>query len=132
MARYFTRQEAESLLPQLEPLLRELQQQYPKLLALREELAKLHQRMQGNGHGLRGRLQQLTSEAATVAEEVNQLVQRILRFGCQLKDPQMGLIDFPALREGREILLCWRLGEQGIQWWHETDAGFRGRQPLDE
>jgi hypothetical protein len=131
MTRYFTRQEAESLLPQLEPLLLELQQRYPKLLLLRQELGQLRQRMQGNGHGLQGRLQQLTADATAAAEEVNELVQRILHFGCQLKDPQMGLIDFPALREGREILLCWRLGEQGIHWWHETDAGFQGRQPLD-
>ncbi|HEY7124391.1 MAG TPA: DUF2203 domain-containing protein [Ktedonobacterales bacterium] len=131
MARYFTRQEAESLLPQLEPLLRELQQRYPAMQTLRQELALLHQRMQGNGHGLQGKLAQLTKEATAAAEEVNQLVQRILRFGCQLKDPQMGLIDFPAQREGREILLCWRLGEQGINWWHETDAGFQGRQPLE-
>jgi hypothetical protein len=131
MARYFTRQEAESLLPQLEPLLRALQQRYPELLTLRQELAQLHQRMQGNGHGLQGRLEQLTRDVTAEAEEVSQLVQRILDFGCQLKDPQMGLIDFPALREGREILLCWRLGEQGILWWHETDAGFQGRQPLE-
>ena len=131
MARYFSRQEAESLLPELEPLLLELQQRFPKLLALRQELGLLRQRMQGNGHGLQTRLQQVTTDAVAAAEEVKQLMQRILRFGCQVKDPQMGLIDFPALRDGREILLCWRLGEQGIHWWHETDTGFRGRQPLD-
>ncbi len=62
---------------------------------------------------------------------MNRLVRRIAAFGCQLKDPAMGLIDFPALREGREILLCWRLGEEGIHWWHDTTTGFAGRQPLD-
>jgi hypothetical protein len=131
MAKYFTREEAEALLPQIEPLLIELQQQHAELVAVRNELEALQARMRGNGHGLHERLGRLQRQHDTTLARVRGLIERILTFGCQLKDPAMGLIDFLALREGREILLCWRLGEQGIHWWHDLDAGFRGRQPLE-
>ena len=131
MARYFTREEAEALLPQIEPLLLDLQQRHAALLALRTELETLQERMRGNGHGLHGQLERLRRQYTVAQEAANELIQQIHAFGCQLKDPTMGLIDFLALRDGREILLCWRLGETGIHWWHDLDAGFRGRQPLD-
>jgi hypothetical protein len=131
MATYFTRQEAEALLPQIEPLLLELQQRHSALLPVRQELETLQQRMRGNGHGLQERLGELNRQHATMLEALNRLIRRIHALGCQLKDPAVGLIDFPALRDGREILLCWRLGEDGIHWWHETTTGFQGRQPLD-
>ncbi|HEY7347521.1 MAG TPA: DUF2203 domain-containing protein [Ktedonobacterales bacterium] len=131
MAKHFTREEAEALLPQITPLLLDLQQRHGALLPLRQDLETLRQRMRGNGHGLHERLEQLNRQYATLLEEVNRLIRRIYAFGCQLKDPAMGLIDFPTLRDGREILLCWRLGEEGIHWWHETTTGFQGRQPLD-
>jgi hypothetical protein len=131
MAKFFTREEAEALLPQIEPLLQDLQKRHRALLPLRQELETLRQRMRGNGHGLHQQLERLNRAYAAIIEEVNRLVRRIQTFGCQLKDPAMGLIDFPALRDGREVLLCWRLGEEGIHWWHETTTGFMGRQPLD-
>ena len=131
MAKYFTREEAEALLPQIEPLLLELQESHAALLLLRQELEALQQRMRGNGHGLQDRLAHLNRQYAALLEAVNQLIRRIYAFGCQLKDPAMGLIDFPAQRDGEEILLCWRLGEEGIHWWHDTTSGFQGRQPLD-
>ncbi|HLW01090.1 MAG TPA: DUF2203 domain-containing protein [Ktedonobacterales bacterium] len=131
MAKYFTREEAEALLPQIEPLLLELQERHQSLQPLRQELEALQQRMRGNGHGLHDHLERLNRQYAALLEEVNQLIRRIYAFGCQIKDPAMGLIDFPALRNGEEILLCWRLGEEGIHWWHDTTSGFAGRQPLD-
>ena len=131
MATYFTRQEAEALLPQIEPLLLDLQQRHDTLLTLRADLENLQARMRGNGHGLHERLEQLRRQYAEALEAVNKLMRRIQSFGCQIKDPATGLIDFPALRDGREILLCWRLGEAGIHWWHDLDAGFQGRQPLE-
>lgn len=131
MAQYFTREEAEALLPQIEPLLLDAQQRHSALVPLRQELEALQQRMRGNGHGLHQQLERLRLQHTTELEALNGLIRRIHAFGCQLKDPATGLIDFPALREGREILLCWRLGEEGIRWWHETTTGFLGRQPLD-
>lgn len=52
--------------------------------------------------------------------------------GVQVKDLETGLVDFPTMYRGREVLLCWKWGEPDIAWWHETDGGFRGRKPLDE
>ena len=57
-------------------------------------------------------------------------MEAIHALGCELKHVDQGLIDFPALREGREVYLCWRLGEPTIGWWHDLDTGFAGRQPL--
>jgi hypothetical protein len=131
MTQYFTREEAEALLPQIELLLLEVQQRHSTLVVLRQELETLQQRIQGNGHGLHQQLERLHRQHTNALEELNRLIRRVHAFGCQLKDPAMGLIDFPSLRDDREILLCWRLGEEGIHWWHETTTGFLGRQPLD-
>jgi hypothetical protein len=63
--------------------------------------------------------------------EIGKIIAEISNHGVQLKDHSRGLIDFPSMREGRIVLLCWQLGEHDeIQWWHETEAGFAGRQPL--
>ncbi len=70
-----------------------------------------------------------------VGEKVNHLngLEAELRdIGCQLKDWSGGLVDFPAKLEGRLILLCWKLGEDEVRHWHEWDAGFAGRRPVDE
>jgi len=52
--------------------------------------------------------------------------------GIELKDPELGLVDFRSIREGREVYLCWQLGEEHLSFWHEIDTGFAGRQPLEE
>jgi hypothetical protein len=52
--------------------------------------------------------------------------------GCQVKDVEVGLVDWPALHDGREVLLCWRLGEPSVGYWHETEAGYAGRRPVAE
>jgi hypothetical protein len=64
-----------------------------------------------------------SSRAATALKELTDL-------GIVVRDPSSGLIDFPAERDGEEIYLCWRLGEETIAWWHPPDTGFAGRQPL--
>jgi hypothetical protein len=62
---------------------------------------------------------------------LNHDLQELGRRGCEVKDLDGGIVDFPALLEGREVCLCWRLGETLISHWHEVDAGFRGRQPIE-
>jgi hypothetical protein len=57
-------------------------------------------------------------------------VEEVLRHGVVLRDPETGLIDFPARREGRDVFLCWRLGEERVMFWHSPDTGFGGRRPL--
>jgi hypothetical protein len=63
-------------------------------------------------------------------ERMQNALLTIQELGCELKDIDMGLVDFPALREGRVVYLCWRYGEDRLRYWHELDAGFAGRQPL--
>ncbi|MBI4161455.1 MAG: DUF2203 domain-containing protein [Acidobacteria bacterium] len=59
------------------------------------------------------------------------ILDEVGELGCMVKDPATGLIDIPAVREGRTVFLCWRLGEERIGWWHEIDGGFAGRRPVD-
>ena len=62
---------------------------------------------------------------------LDKLLHRILDTGAQVKDINTGLLDFPALRNGHEVYLCWKYGEDQIAFWHEVDAGFAGRQPIE-
>ena len=74
---------------------------------------------------LQDRLQQLGFERSTYVEELEEL-------GIELKDPNVGLVDFPAMLDGRIVYLCWKLGEEAIDHWHELSAGFTGRRPVGE
>ncbi len=57
-------------------------------------------------------------------------IHRLFHMGCIVKDPVLGLVDFLSTHRGREILLCWQLGESGINYWHEISGGYNGRQPI--
>ena len=78
----------------------------------------------------RERAEELEREAQVLAKEIDGFQQELERLGIQLKDRRLGLVDFPSEMNGRQILLCWRLGEAEIQFWHDVDAGYAGRQPL--
>lgn len=63
---------------------------------------------------------------------LHEALQRLAAKGVQVKDPKQGLVDFPALRAGREVWLCWKVGERSVEYWHERGAGFAGRRRIDE
>jgi hypothetical protein len=130
MAHYFTREEAEALLPQITVVLDQIQEHRQAMQQSEEELGDLHVQAMGNGHHLHGRIAKIQKELAQHLETLQTLIVKLNEFGCVLKDPDMGLIDFLSLRDGREIYLCWLLGEDRINYWHYLDAGFAGRQPL--
>jgi hypothetical protein len=65
------------------------------------------------------------------ATELKAALESIHETGCIVKDLDMGLVDFPTIYQGREVYLCWKLGEPSIAWWHGTDEGFAGRKPID-
>ena len=65
-----------------------------------------------------------------IATFLDRIAQEILSLGVEIKDFEQGLCDFPHWRDGRVVYLCWQRGEDRIEWWHDTDAGFAGRQPL--
>jgi hypothetical protein len=128
--RLFTLAEANALLARLAPLLSRLRSEKAALDDARARLARLTPSMRGNGHAadameLEG---QIDHYARTIAAGIREVVGQ----GIELKDIDRGLIDFPSPREGRVVYLCWRLGERRIRYWHEVDAGFAGRQPLEE
>lgn len=130
MAHYFTREEAEALLPQISVVLREIQVKYESVLQTQEELDALRMQAVGNGYHLQDRIMNLQRELSQQAQTLRKLLDELTGFGCVLKDPERGLIDFLSLRNGREIYLCWYLGEERINFWHDLEAGFAGRQPL--
>lgn len=130
MPRYFSREEAEALLPQISVLLRQIQQSHRELQQTEGELHALRIKARGNGHDLAERMTALQKAVTAQRELLSGLVGEVEAFGCELKDLNMGLIDFLSLRNGREMYLCWRLGEDRIRFWHYLDTGFAGRQPL--
>jgi hypothetical protein len=121
--RLFTIQEANELLPILRPLMREALEIRQKILALQAEVWPVIEKALGNGGSL------VASRAVQEFERLNLIVHQIQDLGAIIKDINSGLLDFPALREGREIYLCWKYGEDQIEFWHDIEAGFAGRQP---
>lgn len=95
-------------------------------MADRERASRLRAVAGGNGGGADGAV------FAAAALRFTRGLAQIDRWGVIVRDLDTGICDFPSLREGREVYLCWRVGEEGIAWWHETGAGFAGRQPIDE
>ena len=132
MARYFTREDAEALLPRIEPLLRQIQAVRQELSVREQRAAELQAKVMGNGHTHGSEVAELRREIAALAQAITDRIADINAMGVLVKDLDTGLSDFPALRDGDEVYLCWRLDEDGIGWWHEIEAGFAGRRPIDE
>jgi hypothetical protein len=82
------------------------------------------------GDDTRQRAETLEQQALALARELDGYQRELEQLGIQLKDRRLGLVDFPSEMSGRTVLLCWRLGEPEVQYWHEVDAGYAGRQPL--
>jgi hypothetical protein len=128
---YFTPDEANEALEEVRPLTAELVEHRRALVELQERQAALTGRIAGNGGDLEPRELQDVQEA--LDEEVAGIarcVARIHEAGGLVKDLDEGLVDFPARREGEDVLLCWRLGEDEVGFWHGLDEGFSGRREL--
>ena len=126
MPRYFTLQEANEALATIRPLMDELQAIRRTILANQPEAWPAIERSAGNGGN------RALSNMVQDFEKLDALVHRIQETGAILKDINMGLLDFSALREGHEVYLCWQYGEGDIAFWHEVDAGYAGRQPIED
>ena len=127
MARLFTLEEANALLPELRELLAELRRAVEEHDAVAPEARTARAKIRGNGRGIRE--EPLARQEAT-HEQIRRLSGRIQELGIELKDPRTGLVDFPSLREGRTVYLCWKLDEPAVAYWHPVDTGFAGRRPL--
>ena len=134
MSRRFTLQEAEQLIPQIREWMREAVSLKSKYDEAEHSIRALAERIMVMGgilvDGKRA------AEAKTVRENAGQhlksILENIQESGCVVKDLDTGLVDFPTLLRGREVYLCWKLGEAGIQFWHGVDEGFAGRKAIDQ
>ncbi len=127
----FTPEEANALLPRVEPLARRMVEAHRRLEQAQERQEALAARIAGNGGGIPpNELAEAQEELETAASEIAGSIEAIQGLGVIVKDLETGLVDFPSVRDGEQVLLCWRLGEEEIGYWHRTDEGFAGRQPL--
>ncbi len=126
----FTQEEANALLPRLSDILLQIQESKVKHDQLQEKAAEYAQRMSSNGHVIEKELNETRQELEQAATALNSLIERVREMGCEVKDIDQGLVDFRTVREGREVYLCWKLGEPDVRWWHELETGFAGRRPL--
>jgi hypothetical protein len=131
--RHFTLEQANAALADVRPLVERMVAHRAKVGVLLSRRAELTSTIAGNGGDLDpGELARVEAEIAEEAKGVAQCVNQIHGLGAQVKDADEGLVDFPALREGVEVLLCWKLGEDEIAFWHGLEDGFAGRQPVDD
>lgn len=119
--RRYTVREANELLPALGQMLKRLRDAQRVMAARHDEVMEATTHNGGGGAGKE--YLEASQEAGRVGAEIQQL-------GIVVRDPESGLIDFPSERDGEEVYLCWKLGEDAVAWWHPTDTGFAGRRPL--
>ncbi len=134
MERTFTLEEASALLPQLEALLRSAIASKQRLQALQAELQVIRERVSASGGSLLNvaDLDKRKDEVQKATESLRDAVLQIDAMGVLVKDLDIGLLDFPCVVGDEVVLLCWKLGEDGIHYWHGKEEGFKGRKPIDE
>jgi len=132
--RTFTLNEAQTMLPVLEALLRRAIAANAKAVNLEEEMQQLNQRifLAGGMHVDVAAAARRRGEREIAIREAKDTLAEIDAIGVQVKDLNAGLLDFPCKIDGEIVLLCWKLGEKEITHWHTVEAGFGGRQPLDD
>ena len=124
--RIFTLSEAVALLPQLRALLEELTDEWNRIKSLNPQIQKARDKAQFDGHSPYG------VEYIEAVSHLMYVLQQVRDMGVLLKDVDRGLCDFPYMKNGRVVYLCWHLGEETIGYWHDVEAGFAGREPLDD
>lgn len=124
MTKYFTPEEANRALPQVRTLVAQIMQAREAIVKAQPDLWPVLEKSIGNGG---------SKKAGEVLHEFRRVengVRDLQEIGCQLKDMSIGLVDFPSLRDGEEVLLCWKYGEPEVLYWHDLQSGYQGRQRL--
>jgi hypothetical protein len=142
VTRFYDLDDANARLPELREILAALREQRGELIRLRDQVLERQEAVEaGTGRATEGsadsedavsddELRLIRLRMQGVIDQMQAGVARIDALGIALRDIESGLIDFPALVSGRQVCLCWRLGEGDVEWWHEMTSGFSGRQPL--
>ncbi len=126
--RLFTVAEARALIPALLPLLSDLRTARERVVDLRARVETLIPAMRQNGHAAQAA--ELEQGLVGSVQRLTRILETLTTLGVLVKDMEHGLIDFPSLHDGRIVLLCWRMDEPTVAYWHEVDNGFGGRRPL--
>ena len=124
MTKYFTSEEANRALPQVRLLVVQIMQAREAIIQAQPELWPVLEKSIGNGGSKKA------GELLTEFRRVEQGLKGLQEIGCELKDMSVGLVDFPALRDGREVLLCWKYDEPEVMFWHDLESGYQGRKRL--
>ncbi|HWL95384.1 MAG TPA: DUF2203 domain-containing protein [Phycisphaerae bacterium] len=122
----FTLAQANRSLPLVSRIVTDVVQQHKKICHIEQRCQTVD-----HGHSMED-LERLRHQYAGELDALQDLIEELEQIGCQLKDWERGVVDFLAFINGRPVELCWRLGEAGVSHWHEIDAGFRGRLPLED
>jgi len=132
MPQRFTLAEAESMIPLLERLLGEAVTMKAEYEEAEGAIQTMGERVAMMGGTMVNRHQAIDARARreVAAQRLRGAIEQIQGTGCVVKDLDIGLVDFPAMRRGEEVYLCWKLGETSIGYWHGTDEGFGGRKPI--
>jgi len=129
-ARTFTPSEANSALAEVRPLAERMVEMRARLGELESEQREAVRIVAGNGHG-NAVGEARSPEFNRLVSELEECVDRLNQLGVQVKDVQSGLLDFPSRRDDADVLLCWRVGEESVEWWHGLEDGFAGRRRVD-
>lgn len=122
--KHFSIEEARSWIPELRRRFAEVRQLYAELETLRGDYEEVQKLIRMNGHAPK----ETNFEARLVA--LRDVVQEIMSAGIEIKDVGRGLVDFPHIRDGEEVFLCWELADPDLAYWHRIEDGYPGRQPI--
>jgi hypothetical protein len=130
--RTFTPAEANSALGEVRPAAERLVRVRERMRELESAQGKLVITIGGNGGGhAAGELDAARSELFELVAAADACIERLTALGTLVKDADLGLLDFPALRDGLPVLLCWHVGEEAVAYWHDYEEGYAGRKPVD-
>jgi hypothetical protein len=134
MPKRFTLREVERLLPELGVLLRDAVAQRSEYREAQQRFQAITEHVMFAGGTLvdRGDAREARVRLDQAAAALSATVEKIQKTGCALKDLDVGLVDFPSVYRGRDVFLCWKLGEPSIGYWHGVEEGFAGRKPIDD
>jgi hypothetical protein len=130
--KFFTVQEAEQLIPKLEQIVESLLENRKNAMDIGQELARMEEKLRSSdAHGIEpSEYVNKRTEMEFLVRIINEGLEAIEDMGAQPKDLDLGLVDFPAILNGEEVLLCWKYGEKSIRFYHDHNEGFAGRKPI--